>query len=96
MSGRARTRHGGWWPSCEGKMGHLRTPLWDRFGHPRGPGPAKSEDEESERRDAPPPPLDSSFQASRLVPVGPGFRLLVFNTNRVLESSSSLTRPRDK
>lgn len=92
MSGRARTRPGDWWPSCEGKMGHLKTPsgtVWT----PPGPGPAKSEDEESERRDAPPPPLDSSFQASRLVPVGPGFRLLVFNTNRVINTKLVCSEP---
>lgn len=72
--------------------GAPKDPLWDRLDTP-GAGPAKSEDEESERRDAPPPPLDSSFQASRLVPVGPGFRLLVFNTNRVINTKLVCSEP---
>ncbi|BAX36596.1 BcRF1 protein [human gammaherpesvirus 4] len=73
--------------------GAPKDPPLGPFGHPRGPGPAKSEDEESERRDAPPPPLDFSFQASRLVPVGPGFRLLVFNTNRVINTKLVCSEP---
>lgn len=73
--------------------GAPKDPPLGPFGRPGAPGSAEGEDEASERRGAPSTPLNSSFQACRLVPAGPGFRLLVFNTNRVINTKLVCSEP---
>ncbi|ALF03268.1 BcRF1 [macacine gammaherpesvirus 10] len=73
--------------------GAPKDPPLGPFRRPCAHATEESEDENAPLPAAPSPPLNAGFQACRSVPVGPGFRLLVFNTNRVINTKLVCSEP---